>query len=193
MGAAPGDAAADGGQVMAFHVLSILARGSEPCGRSPVLRDERFVSRLFVGFSQPSPKQLHHDFAHLTPFDGALRLDAPIQDIRNLNGCFHLAKVTVFPYSRQESILPQYSQSSSALARQAVARRAKAGRRSRPPDGEDSVDDYGDDYGGRRREPGSPPLALSSPGPSRAEGCAGESGSSAAPSRGQRRAREVAD
>jgi len=89
---------------MAFHVLSILARGSEPCGRSPVLRDERFVSRLFVGFSQPSPKQLHHDFAHLTPFDGALRLDAPIQDIRNLNGCFHLAKVTVFPYSRQELI-----------------------------------------------------------------------------------------
>jgi len=101
MGAAPGDAAADGGQVMAFHVLSIFARGPEPCGRSPVLCNDRFVGRLFVGFSQPGPKQLHHDFAHRTPFDGTLRLDAPIQDIGDLNGGFHAAKLTVLPYSRQ--------------------------------------------------------------------------------------------
>ena len=101
MGAAPGDAAADGGKVMAFHALGIFARSSEPCGRRPVLCDDRFFSRTFIALPQPGPKQLNHDLAYRVPFDGALRLDAPIQDIRDLNGCFHAAKVTVFPYSRQ--------------------------------------------------------------------------------------------
>ena len=95
MGASLGDTSADGGQVVTVHPLGVLARGAEPRGYRPTLREDRFVGRHYIRFSQPTLKQTHHDFANRLPLAGALRLDAPIQVIGNLNGHFHVAAIVI--------------------------------------------------------------------------------------------------
>ncbi len=112
MNTALDDTAADRCQIVTVYLLGVLARGAEPRGRRTTAPDaDRLIGRQGISFSQPAPKKMHHDFAHRLPLEGALGLDAPIQIIGNLNGCFHATKIPVFQYSCQPLIplLQQFS------------------------------------------------------------------------------------
>lgn len=90
---------------MSVHAPGIFLRSAKPGGYGTITRMLYRLSIFSRGFvPHPGIKECRCHLAHRQSFECALGFYAPVEFVRNVDGCFHVNRIPVFLYLGQYRI-----------------------------------------------------------------------------------------